>query len=221
MKKKDWITAILFLSGCAEEQKPVDAIFSKNMMWNNNEIEASEDVLGGGKSAIQVAYSSHIRQAARCYNVDEVLIRAIIQVESGFNPNAVSASNAVGLMQVKPASAGRDVYRFRGISGQPSLNELRNPAVNIDLGTAYINIIQNQQLCGIKNPKTLRYATIVAYVNGAGAMLRIFALDKSIAVGRINQMTPDEFYWYIQKRHPAPQAPRYLSKVIAVYKSML
>lgn len=45
---------------------------------------------------------------------------------------------------------------------------------NIDIGAAYINILQNQQLAGINDPQTLRYATIVSYANGAGAMLRTF-----------------------------------------------
>ena len=120
-------------------------------------------------------------------------------MESGFNPNVVSTSNAVGLMQLKASTAGRDAYRMKGRSGQPSSRELKDPAVNIDLGTAYINILQSQQLAGINNPQTLRYATIVSYVNGAGAMLRTFSSDKRVAVNRINQMSPDEFYQHIQK----------------------
>ena len=88
---------------------------------------------------------------------------------------------------------------MKGRSGQPSSRELKDPAVNIDLGTAYINILQSQQLAGINNPQTLRYATIVSYVNGAGAMLRTFSSDKRVAVNRINQMSPDEFYQHIQK----------------------
>lgn len=168
-----------------------------------------------------MAYNHYIHKAARNYCVDEILIKAIIQVESGCNPNVVSPSNAVGLMQLKPSTAGREVYRLKGRKGQPSLSELKNPAVNIDLGTAYINFIQSQQLAGINNPHTLRYATIVAYANGAGAMLRIFSLNKHAAVNRINHMSPDEFYHHIQTKHPATQAFRYLSKVTTVYQTML
>ncbi|VEA73291.1 Endo-type membrane-bound lytic murein transglycosylase A precursor [Serratia rubidaea] len=91
-----------------------------------------------------VAYSDYIRQAASNYGVDENLIKAIIQVESGFNPLAVSKSNAVGLMQLKASTAGRDAYRMKGRRGQPSSRELKDPAVNIDLGAAYINILQAQ-----------------------------------------------------------------------------
>jgi membrane-bound lytic murein transglycosylase E len=176
--------------------------------------------MSSNRTGTPVAYNDYIHQAASHYGVDEKLIKAIIQVESGFNPNVVSTSNAVGLMQLKPSTAGRDAYRLQGKEGQPSSRELKDPAVNIDLGTAYINILQSQQLAGITNPQTLRYATIVSYVNGAGAMLRTFSADKQVAVNRINQMSPAEFYQHIQKKHPAPQAPRYLWKVTTAYQAM-
>jgi len=152
-------------------------------------------------------------------HVDETLVRAIIQVESGFNPSAVSKSNAVGLMQLKASTAGRDAYRLKGRHGQPSTRDLKDPEVNIDLGTAYLSMIQ-QQLAGINNPKTRRYATTVAYVNGAGALLRTFSNDRAYAVSKINQMTPEQFYRHVEKKHPAPQAPRYLWKVNNAYLAM-
>lgn len=206
--KTGCLAAILLLSGCAKNPQSVNLISSSGITWND-------------KLKLPIAYNANIRQAASHYGVDETLIKAIIQVESGFNPNVVSTSNAVGLMQLKPSTAGRDAYRLKGLSGQPSLCELKKPSVNIDLGTAYINIIQSQQLAGINNPQTLRYATIVAYVNGASAMLRTFAVDKRVAVSRINHMSPAEFYQHIQKNHPDPQAPRYLSKVTTTYQAML
>jgi len=167
----------------------------------------------------QGPYGTVIRQAAQTYGVDETLVRAIIQVESGFNPSAVSKSNAVGLMQLKASTAGRDAYRLKGRHGQPSTRDLKDPEVNIDLGTAYLSMIQ-QQLAGINNPKTRRYATTVAYVNGAGALLRTFSNDRAYAVSKINQMTPEQFYRHVEKKHPAPQAPRYLWKVNNAYLAM-
>ncbi|MDX7990368.1 lytic transglycosylase [Xenorhabdus sp. psl] len=165
-------------------------------------------------------FDGFIEQAARRYGVDEMLIKAIIQVESGFRPEVISKSNAVGLMQIKASTAGRDAYKMKGRSGQPTMRELKDPETNIDLGTAYISILKKQHLGGIANPETLYYATIVAYVNGAGALLRTFDSNRVLAINKINRMTPNEFYQYVQNNHPAPQAPRYLWKVKNAYRAL-
>lgn len=215
--KTGCLVAILLLAGCAK-QPPTTSLNSSAAPRGGFLNPPSQIV---NRSGTPVAYGDYISQAASNYGVDETLIKAIIQVESGYNPSAVSTSNAVGLMQLKASTAGRDAYRLKGRQGQPSSRELKDPAVNIDLGTAYINILQSQQLAGIRDPKTLRYATIVSYVNGAGAMLRTFSSDRQLAVNQINRLSPDEFYQHIQSRHPAPQAPRYLWKVNNAYQALL
>jgi soluble lytic murein transglycosylase-like protein len=52
-------------------------------------------------------FDSFIDQAARSQAVRPELVRAVIVVESAFNPNAVSNRGAVGLMQLRPATARR------------------------------------------------------------------------------------------------------------------
>ena len=50
-------------------------------------------------------YDAAISEHARRQGVAEDLVRAVIQVESAFNPNAVSNKGAMGLMQLMPATA--------------------------------------------------------------------------------------------------------------------
>ncbi|MFI0489167.1 MAG: membrane-bound lytic murein transglycosylase EmtA [Yersinia sp. (in: enterobacteria)] len=209
--------AVLLLAGCAKQPPSSQT----NRGWlKKTPPGGSVNVPKSSTGSNAVAYSDVIKQAATHYGVDETLIKAIIQVESGYNPDVVSASNAIGLMQIKASTAGRDAYRMKGRNGQPSSGELKDPVKNIDIGAAYINILQNQQLAGISDPQTLHYATIVSYANGAGAMLRTFSSDKRLAVNKINSLSPNEFYQHIQKKHPAAQAPRYLWKVDTAYRAM-
>src|SRR4051812_248502 len=52
-------------------------------------------------------YDEYIRQAASLYQIPEELVRAVIRVESDFDPRAVSPANARGLMQLVPETAER------------------------------------------------------------------------------------------------------------------
>src|SRR5690606_13574464 len=49
-------------------------------------------------------FDAHIREAAALYRLPEALIRAVIKVESNFDPRAVSHANAHGLMQLLPST---------------------------------------------------------------------------------------------------------------------
>ncbi len=55
----------------------------------------------GGRQEID----RQIREAAAGHGVEADLVRAVIEVESGFNPRAVSPAGARGLMQLMPATA--------------------------------------------------------------------------------------------------------------------
>jgi soluble lytic murein transglycosylase-like protein len=67
---------------------------------------------------IHSRYARQIQAAAMAYNVEAALIRAVISVESGYNPSAVSRAGAVGLMQLMPETAKHYKVRDRHDPGQ-------------------------------------------------------------------------------------------------------
>ncbi|MDU6923732.1 membrane-bound lytic murein transglycosylase EmtA [Franconibacter helveticus 513] len=203
MKLRWLIILVLVLAGCSSTSD------YKNPPWN---AEAPT------KRAMQWLPIS--QQAGQAWGVSPRLITAIIAVESGGNPTLVSKSNAVGLMQLKASTAGREVYRYMGWKGQPSTSELKNPERNISMGTAYLSILEHGVLKGIEDPEVMQYALVVSYVNGAGALLRTFSSDRKAAIDEINDLSPDEFIEHVAKHHPAPQAPRYLWKIQQAMNAM-
>lgn len=72
-------------------------------------------------------YDDLIRNAERRYGVPFALIKAVIRVESAFNPTAVSAKGARGLMQIMPEN---DAFL--------SLADPFDPSQNIMAGTWYL-----------------------------------------------------------------------------------
>lgn len=69
-----------------------------------------------------------VKDCASYYNVDEKLIWAVMEVESGFNPNAVSTAGACGLMQLMPATAV-----------EMGVTDIFDPAQNIAGGVQYLS----------------------------------------------------------------------------------
>lgn len=78
----------------------------------------------------------HLREAAQDLGIDFELLQALIATESGFDPEAVSPKGAIGLMQVKPATAQR--YGLRGDDRTPLARKLADPRTNIRTGTRYL-----------------------------------------------------------------------------------
>jgi soluble lytic murein transglycosylase-like protein len=80
----------------------------------------------------QTRYDEYIRQAAALYQIPEDLVRAVIRVESGFDPRAVSRANACGLMQLMPATAERMM-----------VTDIFDPRQNIFGGVRYLRVLAN------------------------------------------------------------------------------
>jgi soluble lytic murein transglycosylase-like protein len=98
------------------------------------------------------AFDPLIREHAGRQGIRADLVRAVIQVESAFNPRAVSPKGAMGLMQLMPATAARFGVR-----------DPFNPAENIRAGVTYLRQLldrfdDNEQLA------------LAAYNAGPGAV---------------------------------------------------
>jgi len=53
------------------------------------------------------SFDAQIHNYAQLYRLDPALLKAVVQVESGFNPMATSKTGAQGLMQLMPDTASR------------------------------------------------------------------------------------------------------------------
>ena len=78
----------------------------------------------------QSRFEREIKNAAKLYGVNFALIKAVIKVESNFNPQAVSHKGAKGLMQLMPATAG-----------EYNVSNLFDPRQNIYAGTKHLRYL--------------------------------------------------------------------------------
>jgi len=99
-------------------------------------------------------YDAWIREAATLYQIPEALIRAVIRVESDFDPRAVSPANARGLMQMIPETAERML-----------VTDVFDPRQNIFGGVRYLRVLANT----FNGDLAL---TVAAYNAGEGAVIR-------------------------------------------------
>ncbi|ADN08901.1 murein transglycosylase domain-containing protein [Sulfurimonas autotrophica] len=163
-----------------------------------------------------------VKKYAKKYNISENLVYAIIKTESDFNQFAVSGSGAYGLMQIMPKTAGRDAYlHVKGQKHTPSKIYLFNAKNNIELGVAYLNILNKKYLSGIYNPVSREYCVISAYNTGSGNVLKTFNKDRNRAKKTINTLKPNVVYTKLRNNLPYKETRDYLQKVVTAKKEFV
>jgi len=105
-------------------------------------------------STAHAEYEPLIQEHAQSQSLRPELVRAVIQIESGFNPRAQSAKGAMGLMQLMPATA-----RWLGV------NNPWDPSQNIRGGTKYLRQLLDQY-------DGNEQLALAAYNAGSGAVAR-------------------------------------------------
>jgi soluble lytic murein transglycosylase-like protein len=89
------------LMSSAPAARPMIALLpASKVLQPNVEVDTQYEVVPARK-----AYEDIIQEAARTYDIDASLIRAVMQAESAFHPYVVSRAGAEGLMQLMPALA--------------------------------------------------------------------------------------------------------------------
>ncbi len=87
----------------------------------------------------ELAIEAFIDRESKRYEVDSALIKAMIRVESNFNPNAISSAGAEGLMQLMPKTA--EILK---------ITDAFDPEENIEGGTRYMGYLLDRFAQDIK-----------------------------------------------------------------------
>jgi membrane-bound lytic murein transglycosylase C len=165
-------------------------------------------------------YRSVVLRYAEQYQMSPSLVFAIIRTESNFNPYAVSSVPAYGLMQLVPTSGGREAYRrAKGEDVAPTRDYLFDPGNNVELGTAYLNVLMFNQLNQVANQISREYCVIAAYNTGPGNVLRTFSKNRTTAVQQINDLQPAALYDKLRSALPYQETRNYLEKVTGYRKT--
>lgn len=83
-------------------------------------------------------YIAELYRQSGKYGIDPKLMQSMMEIESGYDPDAVSDVGAIGLMQIMPNTAKGDL----GIDEA----DLYDPRTNIEGGVRYANILINEYI---------------------------------------------------------------------------
>ncbi len=152
--------------------------------------------------AYPIDYADVLIPDAQAYNVDPLFFSALIRLESNFDANARSGSDARGLTQVVPATAGDIVGR---LNWPPNYTEddLYRPLVSLRFGAYYVDFVRRFFGGNLA-------ATLAGYNAGPGA-----------ASGWLQKTGNDlDLFYETVESQQAQEYVRYTYEYFAVYRRL-
>ncbi len=165
-------------------------------------------------------YQTHIEHSATKWKIPASLIIAMIHAESFFDPNVVSHASAIGLMQILvnggAAEVSRELYDNRPIRAQ----DLFIPEFNIDVGTAYLHLLETKYLNKIRSTNARRLLAIASYNCGLSNLMKYSFGDKNLNTfaKNINKLSDDELYIMLTTQLRIAETRTYVAKVYKLNK---
>jgi soluble lytic murein transglycosylase len=134
-------------------------------------------------------YDYYIYKYSNYFNVDPILIKAIMKKESNLDVNAISKRGAVGLMQIMPKTA-QEISKQLRIS-MFSNKSLKDPEINIMFGVYYMSKLLNYY----NNNLVL---VLSAYNAGIGNVDKWYNRQNKNVDLRINDIPFNETKYYVK-----------------------
>jgi membrane-bound lytic murein transglycosylase C len=164
-------------------------------------------------------YRANVDKYSAKYNVSPTLVLAIMRTESNFNPFAVSAAPAYGLMQLVPPSGGREAYKHvTGKDETPTPEYLYDPDHSIELGAALLGELNSSDFKAIANQDSRDLCVIAAYNTGAGNVTKTFDKSTKAALADINNLDSQALYERLRTGLPYVETRVYVVKVTGYRK---
>lgn len=149
-----------------------------------------------GRMLYPLKYENYIRAYSKEYNVDPMLVAAVIRAESNYKAEAKSSKDAYGLMQITPETAKWSAEKMKLENFK--VEDLYKPETNIKIGCWYLDNL-NAEFGGNTD-------LVLAAYNGGRGNVRKWLKESDHSKDGVN-------LHYI----PFPETDKYVKKVKVNY----